>query len=85
LYINALNITQQADAFPTELTDNSCTLAYYGVEDGGEILINERDINNIKGEEQRQRDEFEQRIIDQEHKVVAMQELKADLRQKGLM
>ena len=65
----------QSDAFPTELDDDENTLDYYGVVDGGEILMNEIDIVEQARETERRSKQQEEMIRQQEREACAIQEL----------
>jgi hypothetical protein len=62
------------------LDDDENTLSYYGVNDGAEILMNEVDLDANQREAARSNKAHEQRILEQEQKASAIQELK----KKGL-
>jgi len=75
----------QDDAFPTELDDDEHTLAYYGICDGAEILMNEVDLDAQRQEEARMAEEHEQRVALQEREARALQELqKSDAKARSL-
>lgn len=75
----------QNDAFPTELDDDEHTLAYYGICDGTEILMNEVDLDAQQREEQRLAEEYEERVALQERDARALQELqKSDAKARSL-
>lgn len=75
----------QDDAFPTELDDDDHTLAYYGICDGAEILMNEIDLDAQKREEERMAKEHEERVAKQERDARALQELqKSDAKARSL-
>lgn len=76
LYSNSIVYIKQDDAFPTELDDDDHTLAYYGICDGTEILMNEVDIEAKQREEARIVKEHEERVAKQEREARALQELK---------
>jgi hypothetical protein len=61
------------DPFPTELDDADYTLAYYGVPDGAEILVNEIDIEARERERTRQSEDHIRRVKEQEQHVTIMQ------------
>ena len=85
LDLQILHFRLSGDGFPTELLDDHHSLAYYGVGDGAEILMNEVDLVSQKNEEEKARKDFDQRMAQQEGEINAMQELQRDLRQKGVM
>lgn len=75
----------QDDAFPTELDDDDHTLAYYGICDGTEILMNEVDLDARQREEARIAEEHELRVAKQERDARALQELqKSDAKARSL-
>lgn len=51
------------DSLPSEIDDDENTLAYFGIVDGCEILVNERDLLE---KNQTAHDNIEERIIEQE-------------------
>ncbi len=61
------------DPFPTELDDADYTLAYYGVPDGAEILVNEIDVAARERERARQTENHIRRVKEQEQHVTVMQ------------
>jgi hypothetical protein len=61
------------DPFPTELDDADYTLAYYGVPDGAEILVNEIDVEARERERARQTEDHIRRVKEQEQHVTIMQ------------
>ena len=60
------DILVQGDAFPNELDDDENTLAYYGVNDGSEILMNEIDLKVQEDEERKKINLRNQKIKEQE-------------------
>ena len=56
----------KGDAFPTELHDVENTLAYYGVSDGAEILMNEIDVKAVKIEDVKKTEMRDQLAREQE-------------------
>merc|ERR1712224_224153 len=68
------------DAFPTELKEDSYTLAYYGINDCGEVLMNELDLKQLKEDVEMKRDLYEKKIAEQESKISVMQDIQRDLR-----
>lgn len=60
----------ESDAFPIELDDDENTLAYYGVRDGAEILMNEIDKNAKVMEENKKREDMEKRINSEERHAI---------------
>jgi hypothetical protein len=71
-----LPLRLQADAFPVELDNDENTLSYYGVCDGAQILMNEIDLEARRRDMERLSIEQDQRILQQEQDVIAMQEIK---------
>lgn len=65
----------QNDPFPTELDDAGHTLAYYGVSDGAEILMNEIDIEARERDKARQAAEHILRVNEQEQHVAVIQSM----------
>lgn len=63
------------DPFPTELDDADYTLAYYGVPDGAEILVNEIDVEAKERERARQTEDHIRRVKELEQHVTIMQAL----------
>ena len=75
LLISCLSFHQN-DPFPTELDDPEHTLAYYGVTDGADILVNEVDVDALEREKARQTEEHSRRVEEQEHHVAVLQSMK---------
>lgn len=65
----------QGDPFPSELDDADHSLAYYGVTDGAEILVNEVDVEAEEREQARQAKEHARRIEEQEQHISIVQSL----------
>ncbi len=63
------------DPFPTELDDADYTLAYYGVPDGAEILVNEIDLEARERERARESEDHIRRVKEQEQHVTIMQSM----------
>ena len=59
----------QVDPFPTKLDDADHTLAYYGITDGAEILVNKIDVEAHEKERARQSEEHNRRVEEQEQHV----------------
>jgi len=57
------------------LDDADHTLAYYGVTDGAEILVNEIDVDAREREKARQTEEHNQRVEEQEQHVAVLQSM----------
>jgi Leucine-rich repeat (LRR) protein len=55
--LQTLHFRMSTDAFPVAMDDDENTLAYYGVSDGAEILMNEQDV-------QQQEKQAEQELVD---------------------
>lgn len=53
--------------------------------DGGQILVNELDIDAIARNELRTEEDHENRALEQELEVAVMQDLQRGLRQRGLL
>lgn len=88
--LSSLSIVQ-GDPFPSELDDAEHSLAYYGVTDGAEILVNEIDVEAEAKEKARQAEEHARRIREQEQHISVIQSVQqsehridvaADLAQK---
>ena len=71
----SLICVSQGDPFPTELDDAEHTLAYYGVTDGAEILVNEIDVEAREREKARQTEEHRRRVEEQEQHVAVLQSM----------
>ena len=83
-----LALTKQfdkGDAFPTELKDDECTLGYYGVSDGSEILMSEIDHWSFSMDEAKKRERHQRRVSEQEQEVSARQQLQKGMRKQGLL
>jgi len=65
--LQVLHYKGENDAFPSELDDDESTLAYFGVNDGAEILMNEIDVEAIEREDKNKVDRYNKRIEEQEH------------------
>lgn len=70
--LQILHLSEKDSAFPTELDEDENTLAYYGVMDSSEILMNEVDLEADAERKRRQEEEYEKRL--------EMQERSGDLR-----
>jgi hypothetical protein len=67
------------------LDDDDHTLAYYGICDGAEILMNEVDLDARQREQERMAEEHAQRVAEQERDARALQELqKSDAKVRSL-
>mmetsp|Transcript_15225 Transcript_15225/g.28651 ORF Transcript_15225/g.28651 Transcript_15225/m.28651 type:complete len:631 (-) Transcript_15225:188-2080(-) len=64
--LQILYFRNEGDAFPNELDDDENTLAYYGVSDGSEILMNEVDMKAREDEENKKMKLRNQMIEEQE-------------------
>lgn len=85
LTLSTLSVLQVDDAFPTELDDDDHTLAYYGICDGTEILMNEIDLEAEQRKAARIAEEHEQRVALQERELRALQEIqKSDAKARSL-
>ena len=60
------------------------TLAYYGVTDGAEILVNEIDMEAREKEKARQAEEHSRRVEEQEQHVAVLQSMQRNDRQINL-
>jgi len=70
------------DAFPTELNEDTYTLAYYGITDSGEVLMNELELDALKGNEEKKQSLYQKQLSEQERETSKMQKIRRDL--KGL-
>jgi hypothetical protein len=52
--LQTLHFRMSTDAFPVAMDDDENTLAYYGVSDGAEILMNEQDVQQKEKEAQQE-------------------------------
>lgn len=68
-----------------ELSDSQRTLGFFGVSDGGEILMNENDGDAVHLEEEVDRIEYQRRIQVQEQEASEMQNLQKSLRSNGIL
>lgn len=59
----------QGAAIPEPMDENKRPLSYYGVTDGGEIIMKEIDEKEEKEEEERRKKEFEARLKEQERDI----------------
>jgi len=73
--LQRLHIRVDGDPFPTELDDDENTLAYYTVNDGAEILMNEIDLEAEKKEGLKRAALQNKRIEEQEQSSNALQAL----------
>ena len=73
--LQILHFRVETDPFPTELDDADHTLAYYGVTDGAEILVNEVDVEAEERERARQTEEHNRRVEEQEKHVAVLQSM----------
>lgn len=74
MHLSTLSLPK-SDPFPTELDDADYTLAYYGVPDGAEILVNEIDTEARERERVRQSEEHIRRMKEHEQHVSIMQSM----------
>ncbi len=58
------------------MDDDENTLAFYGVSDGAEILMNEVDVKAKKDEAEKQREAQNQRINEQERRTNAIHQIR---------
>jgi len=73
--LQILHFRIENDPFPTEMNDDDHTLAYYGVTDGAEILVNEVDVEAQEREKIRQSEEHNKRVKEQEQHVAVIQSM----------
>uniref|UniRef100_A0A7R9WYB4 Ubiquitin-like domain-containing protein n=1 Tax=Craspedostauros australis TaxID=1486917 RepID=A0A7R9WYB4_9STRA len=86
----SLHYRTKADAFPIELDGDDNTLDYYGVSDGGEMLMNEVDLrsgrDSLNGKSDDGGDDidtFESKVKEQERDLIARQELQRHMESGG--
>jgi hypothetical protein len=79
------NRLAQGDAFPIELDSDECTLGFYGIRDGSEILMDMLDSRSSEREESRKCEKDQRQMSEQERTVSHIQELERRLRGKGLL
>ena len=60
-------------------------MGFYGVSDGGEILMNELNLDIIERAEKLKVEDHKKRVLEQEQEISAMQELQKGLRKQGLL
>ncbi|CAB9511743.1 Tubulin-specific chaperone E [Seminavis robusta] len=80
--LQRLHFCTEFDAFPTELDDDEHTLAYYGVSDGATIFMNEIDLDAIKRQQEKVKQEQLSNLERQEALEVQKQQHKQQLLQK---
>lgn len=73
----------QGDPFPSELDDDDNNLAYYGVTDGAEILVNEIDVEAKEREKTREAEEHTRRIEKHEQYISIVQSAQKNDRRIG--
>ncbi|KAL9186960.1 hypothetical protein ACHAXT_010680 [Thalassiosira profunda] len=73
--LQVLHFRIEGDPFPTELDDAEHTLAYYGVTDGSEILVNEIDVEARERDKARELEEHSRRVEEQEQHVAVLQSM----------
>ena len=83
--LQTLHYRQTEQAFPTAMDGNDHTLAYYGVPDGAEILMNELDVEALQREEERVAKELAQRMARQELELDDFQERQKRLGERGML
>ena len=67
--LQILHLSEKGAAFPIALDDDDHTLAYFGVNDGSEILMNEVDVEAQRREEFQRRELYERQIKEQEDDI----------------
>jgi len=72
--LQILHVTDKGAAFPTPLDDNDHTLAYFGVTDGSEILMNEIDVEAQEREEQKRKVHHERQMKAHEDSILRQKE-----------
>ena len=84
-YLTCIFCMQRAqnDAFPTELDDDEHTLAYYGVSDGADILMNEIDVADRQRQQQKAEQAREAKIMQQQEQDLQKQRQLQRLKQGG--
>lgn len=65
--------TSPDQGFPTAMDDDECSLAFYGIPDGAEILVNEIDAQALNNEKQRAENELLDRVTRQEKELEEFQ------------
>ncbi|GAX25818.1 hypothetical protein FisN_17Lh223 [Fistulifera solaris] len=74
LDLQALHYRASPDqGFPTAMESDECTLAYYGVPDGAEILVNELDAEALNNEKQQAERNLIDRVQKQEKELAEFQ------------
>lgn len=79
--LQILHFRVDGDPFPTELDDDEHTLAYFGVTDGAEILVNEIDVEAREREEARRREQHDRLVEEQESHIAVVQSMQRQERQ----
>mmetsp|Transcript_23195 Transcript_23195/g.48007 ORF Transcript_23195/g.48007 Transcript_23195/m.48007 type:complete len:658 (-) Transcript_23195:75-2048(-) len=77
--LQILHFRVKGDPFPTELDDADHTLAYYGVSDGAEILVNEVDVDARERENARRVEEHNRLVEEQEQHVSVLQSMQKSI------
>jgi hypothetical protein len=72
--LQILHVMENGAAFPTPLDDDEHTLAYFGVTDGSDILMNEVDLEAQQREEQKRLDLHERMMKEQEDEIIRRKE-----------
>ncbi|KAL7521866.1 hypothetical protein ACHAWX_006558 [Stephanocyclus meneghinianus] len=81
--LQILHFRVEGDPFPSELDDDDNNLAYYGVTDGAEILVNEVDVEAKEREKTREAEEHTRRIEKHEHYISIVQSAQKNDRRIG--
>merc|ERR1711937_907517 len=65
--------TDKVDSLPIEMEDDCRTLDYYGLCDGGEILVDEIDLQAQALNSTRKEEELEEQILEHERNIAVLQ------------
>lgn len=72
--LQILHVTEKGAAFPTPLDDDEHTLAYFGVTDGSDILMNEVDLEAQQRQDQKRLELHERMMKEQEDEILRRKE-----------
>jgi hypothetical protein len=70
--------TDQANALPIEMEEDSKTLDYYGLCDGAEVLVDEVDLRARALDSKRNDEELEERILEHDRTIAVLQNAKIE-------
>ena len=73
------------DAFPRELESDECTLGFYGITDGSEILLDHLHVCFHSATEETIRQNHRRRVLEQEDEISRRLDLHKGLRKQGLL